>query len=61
MIKWINSIRSIITLLVVFAWCFGFACGHVSVEAFGMTVGSIITFYFVGKKREEQQNEGGPK
>ena len=56
--KWINSIRSIITFLVVFAWCFGFACGYVSVEAFGMTVGSIITFYFVGKKREEQ-NKGG--
>ena len=56
--KWLGSIRSIITLLVVSAWCIGFACGNVSVEAFSATVGAVITFYFVGKKREEQ-NGGG--
>jgi len=55
MIKWIGSIRSIITLLIVFAWCFAFACGYVSVEAFSGTVGAIITFYFVAKKREERE------
>ena len=55
--KWFSSIRSIITFLVVFSWCFAFACGRVSVEAFGMTVGSIITFYFVGKKRIEENGK----
>ena len=57
-LEWLSSIRSIITFLVVFAWCFAFACGHVSVEAFGMTVGSIITFYFMKKRTEEN---GGVK
>ena len=55
-IEWLNSIRSVATLLVVFSWCFAFACGNVSTEAFSMTVGAIITFYFVGKKREEKPN-----
>ena len=54
---WISSIRSIITFFVVFSWCFAFACGRVSTEAFGMTVGSIITFYFIGKKRTEENGE----
>jgi len=56
MLKWLGSVRSIITLLIVFSWCFAFACGHVSVEAFSSTVGAIITFYFL-KQRDKPENK----
>jgi hypothetical protein len=54
-IEWLNSIRSVITFFIIWTWCWGFVGGSVSSEAFAGTVGAIITFYFVGKKREENK------
>jgi len=55
--SWLRSVRSIITIMIVFAWCFAFSCGRVPVATFGLSVGSIITFYFL----KERQENGGNK
>ncbi len=72
--KWLGSIRSIMTFEIITTYCLivvGLTILGIKkiidipvyvafLGGFTGTVGSIITFYYIGKRREEQ-NGGGAK
>ena len=59
--KWINSIRSVTTFLLVATACTGFIIGRISGEQFIGMVMMVLTFYFGMKDRSAQKSEEKPK
>ncbi len=44
---WWTSVRSLVSLMIVGTYCYGFTVKIIGAEAFAGTVGAIVTFYFL--------------
>ena len=47
---WWQSVRSLVALMVVGTYCYGFAIKIIGAEAFTGTVAAIVTFYFLKQR-----------
>ena len=55
--KWLGSIRSIVTIMVVGTFCFLGVMGKIGTESITSVTMLILGFYFVTKERKENNKK----
>lgn len=55
---WVDSIRSISTLIIIITFCYMAARGRIEPKDFLLIVSLVCNFYFLVKERKPEENGG---